>query len=165
MVRIGEIRVPESVAGVNGFLVLTKRYGEWNTPVMRDLLLGVGLAFLALSALFHFYVFYLESVAWTKPKTWKTFRIPSQEHAEIIRPMALNQGFYNLFLALGIVIGLVLLPTHSTIGYTLMISAASSIVGAGLVLLASVKGSARSAAMQAGPALLGILFLLVGLNQ
>ena len=164
MVRIGETRVPESVAGVNGFLILIKRYGEWNTPVMRHLL-GVGLAFLALSALFHIYVFYLESVAWTKPKTWKTFRIPSQEHAEIIRPMALNQGFYNLFLALGIVIGLVLLPTHSTIGYTLMISAASSIVGAGLVLLASVKGSARSAAMQAGPALLGILFLLVGLNQ
>ncbi len=132
---------------------------------MRHLLLGSGLALLSIAGLFHLYVFYLESVAWTRPKTWKTFKVPSQEHAEIIRPMALNQGFYNLFLGVGILIGLALVNSHSTIAYTLLISSATSMVGAGVVLMASVKGSARAAAMQALPPFLGVVFLLLGFNQ
>ena len=34
------------------------------------------------------------------------FGIRSAEDAAIVRPMAFNQGFYNLFLAIGIVAGL-----------------------------------------------------------
>ena len=132
---------------------------------MRHLLLGSGLALLSIAGLFHLYVFYLESVAWTRPKTWKTFKVPSQEHAEIIRPMALNQGFYNLFLGVGILIGLALVNSHSTIAYTLLISSATSMVGAGVVLMASVKGSGRAAAMQALPPFLGVVILLLGFNQ
>ena len=132
---------------------------------MRHLLLGSGLALLSIAGLFHLYVFYLESVAWTRPKTWKTFKVPSQEHAEIIRPMALNQGFYNLFLGVGILIGLALVNSHSTIAYTLLISSATSMVGAGVVLMASDKGSGRAAAMQALPPFLGVVILLLGFNQ
>ena len=132
---------------------------------MRHLLLGSGLTLLSIAGLFHLYVFYLESVAWTRPKTWKTFKVPSQEHAEIIRPMALNQGFYNLFLGVGILIGLALVNSHSTIAYTLLISSATSMVGAGVVLMASVKGSGRAAAMQALPPFLGVVILLLGFNQ
>lgn len=132
---------------------------------MRHLLLGSGLTLLSIAGLFHLYVFYLESVAWTRPKTWKTFKVPSQEHAEIIRPMALNQGFYNLFLGVGILIGFALVNSHSTIAYTLLISSATSMVGAGVVLMASVKGSGRAAAMQALPPFLGVVILLLGFNQ
>ena len=34
--------------------------------------------------------------------------MPDQAAADTIRPMAYNQGFYNLFLAIGAIIGVVL---------------------------------------------------------
>jgi putative membrane protein len=132
---------------------------------MRTSFLAAGSTLIALAGLFHIYVFTLESLSWAKPKTWKTFGIPSQEDADIIRPMAFNQGFYNLFLALGIGVGLILLATKSTVGYSLMIYAAASMIGAGLVLFFSVKTSRRAAIIQAGPPFLGIIFLIIGFSN
>jgi putative membrane protein len=132
---------------------------------MRDSFLVPGLLLLGVAGVFHLFVFYLESLAWSVPSTWKRFKIPSQEHADIIRPMAFNQGFYNLFLALGIIAGFVLLPSRSTTGYTLLISSGLSMVGAGVVLIGSVKGSSRAASMQALPPLIGIALLLIGFSQ
>ena len=122
----------------------------------------IGSILIFLAAVFHVYVFILESLTWRTPKTWKTFGLPSQEHADIIRPMAFNQGFYNLFLALGAVVGLALLGINSTIAYTLMLFSALSMVGAGAVLFFSVKTSRRAAFIQAGPPLLGVLFVILG---
>ncbi len=123
-------------------------------------IIGASLIFLAV--LFHFYVFVLESLTWRKPKTWKTFGISSQERADIIAPMALNQGFYNLFLALGAGVGLVMLGINSTIALTLLAFASLSMAGAGAVLFFSVKTSRRAAIIQAAPPLMGIIFLLLG---
>ena len=53
------------------------------------------------AALMHVGFFYLESIVWSRPTVWSRFRIASQADADIVRPMALNQGFYNLFLGLG----------------------------------------------------------------
>lgn len=130
---------------------------------MRQLFLIPGLTFAALSGVFHVYIFYLESIVWIKPQTWKSFKVDSQESAEIIRPMALNQGFYNLFLAIEILIGFVLLPSYSTIGYALLVFATSSISAAAAVLLVSVKGSKRAALLQGVPALAGLILTTVGL--
>ena len=130
---------------------------------MRHSYLVIGSVFILIAAIFHVYVFTLESLTWRKPKTWKTFGLPSQEHAEIIAPMALNQGFYNLFLAIGAGVGLVLITVDRTIGYTLIFSAALSMVAAGAVLFLSVKKSRRAGIIQAGPPLLGVLFILLGL--
>lgn len=130
---------------------------------MRAALLILGSIFISLAALFHVYVFTLESITWSTPKTWKTFGLPNQEHAEIIGPMAFNQGFYNLFLAIGAVVGLALLRINSTIAHTLMLFSALSMVGAGVVLFLSVKKSRRAAIIQAGPPLLGVLFMILGL--
>ena len=130
---------------------------------MSSALLIVGSVLIFLAAAFHVYVFFLESVTWLSPKTWKTFGLPSQEHAEIIRPMAFNQGFYNLFLALGIGVGLALLGINRTIAFTLMLFSSCSMVGAGAVLFFSVKTSRRAALIQAGPPLLGVVFVLLGL--
>ena len=131
---------------------------------MRTSFLTAGSVLISIAAIFHVYVFTLESIKWREPKTWKTFGLPSQEHAEIIGPMAFNQGFYNLFLALGSSIGLITLGINSTVAFTLMIFASSCMIGAGLVLFFSVKTSRRAAIIQAGPPLLGVLFVLIGLS-
>lgn len=130
---------------------------------MKTAFLIIGSVLIFLAAVFHVYVFTLESITWRSPKTWKTFGLPSQEHADIIGPMAFNQGFYNLFLALGAGVGLALLGTNSAIAHTLMFFSALSMVGAGVVLFFSVKTSRRAAIIQAGPPLLGVLFTILGL--
>lgn len=64
--------------------------------------------FVALAAVLQLYIFLIESVWWTRPATWKRFGVTSQADANTNRPMAYNQGFYNLFLGLGALIGLVI---------------------------------------------------------
>jgi putative membrane protein len=130
---------------------------------MSHVYLIIGSILIFLGAVFHVYVFTLESLTWRRPKTWKTFGIASQEHADIIGPMAFNQGFYNLFLAKGVSVGLVVLIFNTTVGFTLMLFSALCMVGAGFVLFFSVKTSRRAAIIQAGPPLLGVLFVVLGL--
>jgi putative membrane protein len=63
----------------------------------------------AVAALIHVQIFALESVLWMRPAVHRRFGIGSAADAATTRPLMFNQGFYNLFLALGIGIGLVLL--------------------------------------------------------
>jgi putative membrane protein len=130
---------------------------------MNFALLALGSIVIFLAAAFHVYVFVLESLIWRAPKTWKTFGLPSQEHADIIRPMAFNQGFYNLFLAVGALVGIALLGTSVTIAVTLMIFTALCMVGAGVVLFFSVPASRVAALVQGMPPLFGVLFLVLAL--
>lgn len=130
---------------------------------MKTTFLTLGSVLIFIGAAFHVYVFALESISWRKPKTWKTFGLTSQEHADIIAPMAFNQGFYNLFLGIRAIVGLVLLGVDSSIGFTLMLFTAMSMFGAGVVLFFSVKTSRRAAIIQAGPPLLGIVCVIAGL--
>jgi putative membrane protein len=131
---------------------------------MKTAFLIIGSILIFLAAAFHVYVFTLESIKWRTPKTWKTFGLPNQEHANIIAPMAFNQGFYNLFLALGALVGLALLGINSTVAHTLMLFSALSMVGAGVVLFFSVRTSRRAAIIQAGPALVGVVLMILGLE-
>ena len=80
---------------------------------MNATLLVIAIVAAALAALLHIYIFVMESVLWMRPATWKRFGIRSQDDAGTIRPMALNQGFYNLFLAVGVIVGFFLLPHPS----------------------------------------------------
>jgi putative membrane protein len=130
---------------------------------MNIALLVIGSIFILLAAVFHLYVFFLESVTWTKPRTWKIFGITSQEEAETIRPMAFNQGFYNLFLGLGAGIGLVLLRSIPAAGLALVFMGAGSMVFAALVLLLSSKTNRRSALIQGVPPLVGLVFIALAL--
>lgn len=63
------------------------------------------LLFAFLAAALHVYIFTMESFTWTRPATWKRFGLASQADAETTKPLAYNQGFYNLFLAIGAFIG------------------------------------------------------------
>ena len=97
----------------------------------------LGSVFVFVAAVIHVLIFFLESVLWSKPTTWKRFGLKTQAEADTVRPMAFNQGFYNLFLAIGVGVGLVLLglPGSQQAGIALSIFAATSMVLAALVLI------------------------------
>lgn len=132
---------------------------------MSNAFLIIGSVFLGLAALIHLYIFFLESVVWSKPSTWKNFGLKSQAEADTVKPMAYNQGFYNVFLGIGVGVGLILLATStlSQAGLALAIFAGASMVLASVVLITSSPKLARSAAIQGVAPLLGIVFLVIGL--
>lgn len=132
---------------------------------MNIALLVAGSVFVGLGGLIHLYIFYLESIAWSKPKTWKTFGLRSQEDAGVVRPWAFNQGYYNAFLAGGVIVGLILIYTPGTAqaGLGITLFAALSMVLAAVVLITSNPRLARAAAVQGVAPLIGIVLLLLTL--
>ena len=130
-----------------------------------QILLVVGSVFVGLAALIHVYIFYLESITWSKPGTWKTFGLASQAQADTMKPMAYNQGFYNLFLAVGVIVGLVLVGTGvaAQAGYALTLAASISMVLAATVLITSNPKAARAAAVQGAAPLVGAALIIVSL--
>lgn len=122
-----------------------------------------GLVFAAVGAIVHGYIFLLESIRWTAPRTRAVFGTTADE-AEATRALAFNQGFYNLFLAASACVGIALtIAGHQAIGLTLVMAATGSMLLAGVVLIASDRSKARPAAIQAGPAAIAILLVLAGL--
>ena len=102
-----------------------------------------------LSAAIHVLIFYWESLAWTRPAVWKRFGLRSAEDAETTRVFAYNQGFYNLFLAIGALIGSVLYGIGATdAGFALGLFSVSSMLAAAIVLVTSGPGRIRAAAVQ-----------------
>lgn len=127
---------------------------------MNTALLVVGSIAVGIAALIHVYIFVLESLRWSRSATWRVFGLRSQADADTVKPMAFNQGFYNLFLALGAAAGITLMATSRTAaGLTLTLFAAGSMVAAALVLLISSPKLARAAAIQGVAPLLGIVLL------
>ncbi|MDU0366461.1 DUF1304 domain-containing protein [Microbacterium sp. KSW4-17] len=124
----------------------------------------LALVFAGLAALLHLYIFVLESVRWTRPRTWKVFGIADQRAAEITKPMAYNQGFYNLFLAIGAAVGVVLWMVNGTgdvAGRTLLIFSLGSMLAAALVLVTSGRKYLRPAAIQGTLPLLGLVLTIL----
>ncbi len=129
----------------------------------RTMFLLIGSVFAGLAALVHVYIFVLESVRWTHPSTRRVFGT-SAEDAEITRPLAFNQGFYNLFLAVIAVIGIVLAAAGSaTAGLVLMLAATGSMLAAALVLILSDRSKARAAAVQGLFPLIAVVLLVLAL--
>ncbi|QHC70078.1 DUF1304 domain-containing protein [Rathayibacter sp. VKM Ac-2801] len=123
----------------------------------------LGLVLAALAAALHVYIFVLESVLWTTPRARSTFGTTAGE-AEATKEMAYNQGFYNLFLAVVTVAGIVAVATGATaVGAALVFAGAGSTVAAALVLLLSSPTKRRAALTQMTPGLLAVIALAVGL--
>ena len=128
---------------------------------------AVALIFAGIAALLHVLFFKLESISWRQPKTWKTFGVASQADADTTASLAYNQGFYNLFLAIGALTGVGLIAfcdTKDTIGWTLIVFACGSMLAASLVLISTGKSYARAATIQGGPALIAVVAALVAAN-
>ncbi|MET0991161.1 MAG: DUF1304 domain-containing protein [Lacisediminihabitans sp.] len=130
---------------------------------MGTVLLIIGAVFIALAALIHVFIFALESLRWRQPATWRIFGIRGQAEADILAPMAYNQGFYNLFLAIGAGVGLIVLPSIEPAGLALIFLAAGSMLAAALVLLISDRSKLRPALVQGVAPLLGLLFTVLAL--
>jgi putative membrane protein len=129
---------------------------------------ALALIFAGIAALLHVLFFKLESLDWRKPKTWKTFGLESQADADTTASLAFNQGFYNLFLAIGTAVGIVVVAasdTHDNIGWTLIIFACGSMLAAAAVLISSGgKAFARAAVIQGVPPLIAIVAAVIAIN-
>jgi putative membrane protein len=122
-----------------------------------------GLVFASLAALLHVYIFALESLLWTAPRTRATFGTSADE-AAATKELAFNQGFYNLFLAIVTAAGVIAVGTGATaVGAALVFAGAGSMVLAALVLLFSSPDKARAAITQGTLPLIGVVLLAVGL--
>ena len=124
-----------------------------------------GSVFIALAAVLHVYIFAMESLWWTRPSIWKRFGVASQAAADTTRPMAYNQGFYNLFLALGAAGGLILFAGGlQAAGAALALFSGGCMVLAALVLVTSGPGYARAALTQGTLPLIGVVLFAIGLT-
>jgi putative membrane protein len=128
------------------------------------------LVFAFLAAALHVYIFTMESLTWTRPATWKRFGLASQSDAETTRPLAYNQGFYNLFLAIGAFIGTGCVAfadgasVQSAVGWTLVFSCCGSMLLAAVVLALSGKKYLRAAATQGVTPLLAVVLGLLAVS-
>ena len=122
----------------------------------------IGLVIVAIAAAIHGFIFYLESIAWTTERARTVFGITADE-AAATRTMAFNQGFYNLFLALQVVAGIVAYALGApAVGLGLVAAGAGAMVLVGVVLMVSSPDKTSAALKQALPPLLGLLALAVG---
>jgi putative membrane protein len=126
-------------------------------------MITAGLIFAALAALLHVYIFVMESLLWTSPRTRAAFGT-TEEEAQTTKLLAFNQGFYNLFLAIVTAIGVIaVFLGHTAVGSALVFAGTGSMVLAALVLLLSSPDKARAAIMQGTFPLLAVILLALGL--
>ncbi|MET0954932.1 MAG: DUF1304 domain-containing protein [Cryobacterium sp.] len=121
----------------------------------------VASVFVALAALLHVYIFLMESAWWTRPKIWQRFGLANQADAETTKPLAYNQGFYNLFLAVGAILGLFLYfggPDQA--GAALILFSTASMFLAAIVLTTTGPGRVKSALTQGTLPLIGFILFL-----
>ena len=126
-------------------------------PAMHPIAVAAALV----AALLHAWFFLLESVWFMRPTVWRRFGLASEADARIVRSFAYNQGFYNLFLGIGAVAGVLLALTGDVEpGRKLVLFACGSMVAAGVVLVTHNRAFARAAAIQIVPPLVAVLALL-----
>ncbi len=129
----------------------------FSASVYRD-----GMKYLILlPGVIHVYIFVLESFLWDSPRGRKAFHL-TEADAKATRSLAFNQGFYNLFLAVGVILGFVLwmglIPVAggAVAGLAVMVFSLGAIVAAGLVLIASAPAMWPAALLQIVPAVLAL---------
>lgn len=106
----------------------------------------------------HVLIFAMESLFWTTPAVRARFR-QTAESAQVTRLFAFNQGFYNLFLAIGVFAGLYLASDGNGAGTALVWWSCACMLGASIVLLLSAPGMWRGAVIQGAAPL---VFVVIG---
>ncbi|KAA1428320.1 DUF1304 domain-containing protein [Nocardioides antri] len=128
-------------------------------------MLTAGLVLAALAAALHVYIFFMESLAWTRPSTRAVFGT-SAEEAETTKELAFNQGFYNLFLAIvtGLGVGLAAADADD-VGPALVLAGTGSMAAAAAVLVLGNPGRGSAALKQGLVPLLAVVLVVIGLAQ
>ena len=115
------------------------------------------------AGLVHVWFFGMESLWFLRPTVWRRFGLASDTEARVVKSWAYNQGFYNLFLAAGVAIGLGLVATGEVAaGRALVLFACGSMIAAAIVLVLHRRELLRAGLLQGLPpliAVLGIAFL------
>ena len=131
------------------------------------------LIFAIITAIFHILFFVAESILWLEPYIYKnilsqpdsSIGIGLFEQATIMETVFFNQGFYNLFLALGLIAGIILVKKdRAEKGITLIGYCCLFAFGAGVVLALSA-GAFLGAAVQAVPPMIVLIFLYLGSSK
>ena len=126
-------------------------------------MVATALVLAGIAALVHVFIFYLESIAWTGARARATFGL-TEEEAVATRFMAFNQGFYNLFLAIVTVVGIVVVGAgHTAVGSALVLAGTGSMVAAALLLFVTAPDKRAAALKQGVVPLLAVGALVVGL--
>jgi putative membrane protein len=108
---------------------------------------------IAVVALLHLGFLVLEMFLWDKPYGRRAFGL-SAEKAAMTKPLAMNQGLYNGFLAAGLVWGLLLGPA----GYAIKVFFLVCVVVAGV--FGAITASRKILWIQAVPACVALGLLL-----
>ena len=119
---------------------------------------AIAQVFVVVAGLFHVAVFALESLLFREPSTYRRFLVKDDTEMAAARPWAFNQGFYNLFLAIGALGGLI---WGGDKGHAIALFACACMAGAGVVLIASDRRMARAAATQAVPPIIALVLAAV----
>lgn len=102
----------------------------------------------ALAGLVHAYIWVMESLRFADPKVHRgVFKVESGA-VEAVRPWAFNQGWYNLFLAVGAIVGVALVRAEPAAGWALIVFTCASMAGAAAVLVCTDRAMAPAALKQ-----------------
>jgi putative membrane protein len=124
-------------------------------------MLTAGLIVAAVAAVLHVYIFVMESLTWTSPRTRAVFGT-TEEEAQTTQLLAFNQGFYNLFLAIVTAVGVVsAFAGETSVGVALVFAGVGSMLAAAAVLLAAAPDKARSAVIQGLFPLVAVVLLIL----
>ena len=122
-------------------------------------MLTVALVFAGLAALVHVYIFWLEALAFDTAGR-KAFGI-GVDDAAVMKPWAYNQGFYNLFLAIGTAVGAAICGANRDAAVAMVVFGVGSMLAAALVLVTSDASKARGAVVQGTFPALALLSLAI----
>jgi putative membrane protein len=123
---------------------------------------AMAVVFGVVAGVVHLGFWLMESIRWRQPAIWKRFGVSSQEEADALAFAMQNQGYYNLFLAIGAIAGAVLVSTDIAGRTTLLGYCCLFMLGAAVVLFVARRTMVQAALVQGVPpafALLALAFI------
>ena len=120
---------------------------------------AVALVFGVVAGLLHIGFWLMEAVWWRQPRIWKRFGVATQEAADEAAFGMLNQGYYNLFLGIGAIVGAVLVVTDVGGRTTLLGYCCLFMLGAAVVLVVARRSMVQAALIQGVPPVIALLAL------
>ena len=111
-----------------------------------------------LAAAIHVWFFVVESLLFGRPGVAARFGLRTDEQIAAVRPMAFNQGFYNLFLAIGIAAGVAQIASGADVaGRAVVLFCCLCMLWAGIILLVTSRRFLQAALVQLVPPLVAIV--------